>query len=789
MKPSAGLRRFWLGIAGGTGLLGVAAGGFAPPLVFELIGHDQERWVERFVTGREEVAVRVEEGAGSLPYVFPGPADTWAGGKPHRLRIRFTAPPREYDLLLRVAESHSRTPPLLGVSVNGQEVGRLQVRKGMGVDPRDTEPVRASSYRLRLPADALDARAEQTLVIESRQGAWVWLSALRLFQAAPTFSLRHYFAPGPPPRWGLLSFGIGLLALWVADRPRVRGRRSRALLLGAGLALLALLAIAPWPPTGLDRSFLEWKRLLATPRAVWLLLALAMLAAQAPGLPRPPGARLLEFTAFATGAIVMVLEMVAFRLISPFFGYSLYVWGSLLGVVMAALAVGYDVGGRLADRRPSLPLLYRALWVTAVLILAALYAYPAIIRVSVRLPLVSGSGLAALLLCFLPMVGLSLIPPFVIRVIAASDGLGATAGRIYAFSTAGSIIGTVGSAFFLVTALGPSLSWVLAALVLLLVSAYGLFHCRGPKALGMALLGGFLLMLPLPLRPQISVADLKGGTRIYAAESEYSHLEIVEVGKTLRLVPQLRFTHTIYDEERMFDPVVTYGLLPTFLTEPRTVLDLGVGGGTLVRLYRHVYPRIEIDAVDIDRETVRLGKRFFGLREDPRLRIFIEDARAYLRRAPGARYDLVVWDLFQGGVFIPYYVLTREAFELSRERLTEGGVLAVFVAKPRPFATPGRPERYDRLFKAVGNTLAAVFPSVFSYPVSDIGYYFLAVKQPMALEAVRARLESRGIPEASATLVAALESLHEYRTAPGIPVLTDDLAPVDQLIYEAFFRQ
>lgn len=90
--------------------------------------------------------------------------------------------------------------------------------------------------------------------------------------------------------------------------------------------------------------------------------------------------------------------------------------------------------------------------------------------------------------------------------------------------------------------------------------------------------------------------------------------------------------------------------------------------------------------------------------------------------------------------------------------------------------------------KSVGNTLAAVYPSVFAYPVTKIGYYFVATREPVPLETVRARLEAVAIPELKEPLRAALRGLIEYRSDPGFPVLTDDLAPVDQLIYDAFFR-
>lgn len=789
MSRLLGPRRLWLAIAGLALLVAVGATGFAPPQVLDLIGHDQERWVERFAAAPEPVTVEVVDGTGSLPYVLPGPADAWAGGKTHRVLVRFAGPAGDHELRLRVADSHAEQPPVLTVSMNGREVGRLPVRRGARLDPRDTEPIRGSSYQLSIPAGVLDPGGAQTLVIENGHGAWVWLSGLQLFRSASTFAPRHYGLPGPPPRMALFALAIGLLALGAATPARAGRRLASLTRLGAGLGCLALLALAPWPPTGLDRSLLEWKVLLSAPRLVWLCLAGAVLAAQAPALPRRASSPLLHGTVFVSGALVMVLELAGFRLLSPFFGYSVYVWGALLGVVMAALAAGYALGGRLADLRPAPTLLYQALASAALVVLATLYAYPALIRLTVRLPLVAGTLLAALGLCFLPMVGLSLVPPFVIRLAAAGGDVGVTAGRVYALGTVGSLVGTLASAFVLVTGLGAALAWTVAGLVLLLVAAGGLVHAGATRSLGLALGLGLLAALPLPLRPELSVADLKGGTRIYATESEYSHLEVIEVGKTLRLVPQLRFTHTIYDPDRIFGHEVTYGLLPAFLTQPRAVLDLGLGGGTLARLYLHVFPDVRVDGVDIDPEMVRLGKRFLGLREDSRLRIAVADARAYLRAAPPARYDVVVWDLFQGGVFIPYYALTREAFEQGRARLTAGGVMAVFVARPRPFDAPGRPQRYARLFTAVGNTLRAVFPAVFFYPVAEIGYYFLALPEPMTLEAVRARLAGAAVPEAEWAIRIAMDAVAAFQPDPAVPILTDDWAPVDQLIYDAFFRE
>lgn len=773
-------RPVWLQVAALSLAAGLVASGFSPPVRVELIGRDHARWVERFTRGQVEAVVRVGGGEARVPYILPGPADEWAGGGPHRIRIEYAGPAEASLLLLEVPDTHAEQPPLLTVSANGREVGRVRVRRGIGLHLLHRTDGPALEFVVPIPAAALDPSGRQTLTITNGEGAWVKLSAVRLLAASPTFSAAHYLDPSPPPRWGLVLLAVGLLALLGADRRPLREKLAALLVLSAGLALLAFLEAAAHPLAA------DWHVVLVTHRGVWLLLGLSFVLPLVPWLPSLPRPRLLTAAAFLTGAVGMILELVGFRLLSPFFGYSSYVWGSLLGVVMAALALGYFLGGWLADRRPTLGTLYQSLVATAVVILAAPYAYPYVIRLTANLPLVSGSLLAAFLLLFLPMVGLGLVAPLVIRILAASGGVGRAAGRIYAISTVGSLAGTFASAFFLVTTLGPEESWVAAGLlVLLLLSAHGV----GRGAVAGAHWLGALLVFTQPFVPEMSVASLKGGMRIYEAESEYSHLEVIEVGKTVQLVPQLRFVHTIYDEERAFEPIISYGLLPSFVApEPRTLLHLGMGGGTLARVYLQAHPEIRVDGVDIDEETIRLGKRFLGLRDDPRLRIVIQDARAFLLTARDRRYDVVVWDLFQGGVFVPHYALTREFFEEGRDRLTPRGVWALFIARPVSLDSPDRRVRYERLFKSVGNTLAAVYPSVFAYPVTKIGYYFVATREPVPLETVRARLEAVAIPELKEPLRAALRGLIEYRSDPGFPVLTDDLAPVDQLIYDAFFR-
>jgi spermidine synthase len=201
-------------------------------------------------------------------------------------------------------------------------------------------------------------------------------------------------------------------------------------------------------------------------------------------------------------------------------------------------------------------------------------------------------------------------------------------------------------------------------------------------------------------------------------------------------------------------------------TAPRRVAILGDAAGTVARSYGHYFPRTRVDAVEIDGALSTIGKRYFGLR-GPNLHLYTADARPWLE-STSARYDAIFVDAYRQP-YIPFYLVTREFFQLVRAHLNPGGVVVVNVGH-----LPGS----DALEKVVTATLHAVFPYVARDLVDDSNSLVVASTRPVT---------ASGMVAASPALPPGLRPLAEEvagQLAPplrGGSVYTDDKAPVEWL--------
>jgi spermidine synthase len=256
---------------------------------------------------------------------------------------------------------------------------------------------------------------------------------------------------------------------------------------------------------------------------------------------------------------------------------------------------------------------------------------------------------------------------------------------------------------------------------------------------------------------------------LHEDESLYQYIEVVQKDSVRRLyLNEGIAVHSVWRR----DEVLTGGIWDTFLAVPplvgrpvEQVAILGNAGGTVARAYGRFYPRAHIDGVELDPAVTKVGRRYFGLGDNPLLDVHDADARPFLRRTD-ERYDLIIVDAYRPP-YVPFYLATREFFRLARERLRPGGVIALNVATV--------PEDH-RLAEAIAATVGAEFPEVLSWQPLRFNQIVLGLDEPVALDMLRRRLA--GGPAALRSLTGLLAADLRPARRKGRP-WTDDRAPVE----------
>jgi spermidine synthase len=499
---------------------------------------------------------------------------------------------------------------------------------------------------------------------------------------------------------------------------------------------------------------------------------------------RPVAMLPLRSLVFVGGMVSMLLEMSASRLLAPYFGTSLFIWANLIGLVLIYLSAGYFLGGRLADRYPSMRLLS---------ILTAIAALATGLIPFISEPIldwsVSGmtevnasvfySSLVAVILLFgVPITLLGMVSPFAVRLSARSVGsTGRSAGGLYALSTVGSIVGTFLPVLLLIPYIGVKRTIIVGCVALLAASLYGL---RFWERIGVAI-PGVILLLPL-LLPQVAPLGALKTTpgMIFSQESFYNYIQVVQTADGTRqlVLNEGEAIHSVYNPNQ----ILTGWYWDYFLAMPyfnqgenagkvKRVAIIGLAAGTIARQFTAVYGPVPIDGVEIDPAIVDVGRRYFDMTE-PNLHVHTADGRTFMR-ATHNTYDVVAIDAFQQP-YIPFQLTTKEFFEEVRAHMSPTGVLVL---------NTGHTRTDYRLAQAFINTLSQVFPSVYAFDVPDtFNTEIVATNSPTTLATFRDNL-SRVSPDSLLGRVAA-EVIPVARVAKpeaGGIVFTDDQAPVEQL--------
>jgi spermidine synthase len=483
----------------------------------------------------------------------------------------------------------------------------------------------------------------------------------------------------------------------------------------------------------------------------------------------------LPLLVFVVGTGSLGAEIAAVRLLAPYFGASTIVWANTIGIVLVALSVGYWLGGRLADRHPHMRgLCLLALTAAGLLALVPFAADPLLDLGVEALDSISagafiGSLLGVLVLVAVPVMLLGAVSPYAIRLaVSTVEEAGTVAGRLYALSTAGSLVGTLVSALLLIPLVGTRRTFLIFALAIAVMAVWGLRPVRR-YALAPAAIAA-LIALPVGT---LKAADTDGGRVIHEAETEYQYARVVEYPdghRTLEL-NEGQAQHSVYYPDTVltgdvWDAHVVLGFA-AFDEPPERVAILGNAAGTTSRAFEEFFPETRIDGVEIDGELSEIGREYFDM-NNPRLHLYHEDARPFLRRID-AEYDQISVDAYRQP-YIPFYLTTEEFFETVKDRLRPGGVLVVNV---------GHPEGQDDLEKVLTATIREVFPNVMRDPMEDTNTLLVASEAP--LSAAHLRDAARSMPAGlRGTALAAASRLQPGLT--GGEVYTDDKAPVEWLI-------
>jgi len=499
--------------------------------------------------------------------------------------------------------------------------------------------------------------------------------------------------------------------------------------------------------------------------------------------------RLLLPLVFISGMASLGVEFGASRLLAPYFGTSLYVWGVLIGLILIYLSAGYVIGGRLADRHPREEVLYQiTAWAGLWIGIIPLVSYP-ILLISqqgfkeLSVGLVAGTLLAVVVLFAAPVILLGCVSPFAIRLLLRDVETGGnTAGRVYALSTAGSILGTFLPVFWFIPAYGTRPTLEGFGLVLVAVSVAGLWRWPRRRVYASFAVAVILawIFLPSGIKPP------QVGQLIYEKESAYGYIQVVRDGtKTELILNEGEAVHSIYDTQSLLTGgpwdymLVADSFRPAEQSEitPMSVAILGLAGGTAARQYTAAFGNgVQITGVEIDPDILAVAQRYFHL-DEPNVHPVVGDARYWLD-TQAAKYDVIVMDAYRQP-YIPFHLTTREFFTEVRDHLAPGGVAVV---------NAGRTASDYRLVDALASTMAAVYPNVFLVDVPAFSNTLVyGTMEPTTIEDVQHNLGLITEPLAQ-NVARSVINEGRLRVSPyHSQVFTDDLAPVERLIDEIIF--
>ena len=479
----------------------------------------------------------------------------------------------------------------------------------------------------------------------------------------------------------------------------------------------------------------------------------------------------LELVVFLCGAIGMILELIGSRVLSPYFGNSLYVWTNLIGVILGALSLGYYLGGKLSDRDQSPRTLSLIIFTSGIFIaLTATIKEPVLdlfsrlLKESIQL-----SSLISTIILFVPAsIALGMISPFAAKIKLNSLNVsGSTVGQLYALSTLGSIIGTFTAGFLLIPHFGNSNLLYLLAISLVIISCLIFFTQRSFVISICLILSLYLIKDNLPILHINAIEDTDSlYNRILVQDWELDDKKVIAL-RTDNLGAQ----SLVYvdDPDSLATNYLKYFQLSDLINpQIHKALMVGGGGFSYPRFFLNHHPESLIDVIEIDPKIVQIAQKYFYLKDDPRLKIITADARAYVRNSTDV-YDVIFLDAYNG-TSIPYQLTTKEFFSDLYHHLTPDGLIVMNLISPKE----GPKTAY---LQSQIKTISTVFPSTNILSIKDTDPTKVQNLILIASKNQEINLTSLAFEFKYPFKIVPVDS-----NSPQSLVLTDDHAPVEFLI-------
>ena len=483
----------------------------------------------------------------------------------------------------------------------------------------------------------------------------------------------------------------------------------------------------------------------------------------------------LKITVFLTGAAILVVEILGSRILAPYFGSSLLVWTSIIGVILAAMSLGYYVGGRMADQNPKVEQLALVIFLAGAFTLVLPMLSPFSMYLPTIFGITAGSLLASIALFSVPSFLLGIVSPYAVKLNTSSlSNVGSSAGSLYAISTVGSIAGAFTTGFYLIPLFGIKTILLFTSIILFMLPALLLGKKILPFAVSAALLTIFISFIP-------STTATENSVTIYEADSAYYHIRVVDsqIDKTrfLFLDRQSAAYVSLSSDQIVFNYINLTIPVYRLKSNAKNILFLGLGGGIEPMYFRSLNKTTNIRIVEIDSALPDVSKDYFGFQTDDRMKVFIEDARTFLMRSE-EKYDLIRVDAFNSYDSVPIHLTTTELLQLLKQRLEDNGIVVTHVQS-------GLEGRGSAFFRSEYKTYKQNFKYVVvisTDPQKPQAFQSIVLIGSDSADVTGEKILSM-VANDDAIRLAVLSGLwkHEIKT-DDVPVLSDDYAPVESML-------